>query len=156
MLEVGAAWGLGWTMVSAHSGDRFRSIIDESEWQKVSGKARRWAVSACHVTLIDTALLRWHRHPSVRVSCFSLRYDLFTGTLDWTIIGVVQAYLVVSVMSCPLKSLAACTGEYQEQEIGHVARGVQHMYQHIFNKALLTELTEWIIIVTERIRDSPH
>ena len=66
MLEVGAACGLGWTGVSAHSGDRFRSIIDESEWQKVSGKARRWAVSACHVTLIDTALLRWHRHPFVR------------------------------------------------------------------------------------------
>lgn len=56
-------------------------------------KAWCWALSACHLTLIDTglAVVQALVHPG---SCFSLPNDLFTGILEWLVIGMLQPYLV--------------------------------------------------------------
>lgn len=53
------------------------------------------------------------------------------GRLDLTITGVVRAYLVVSLAGCPLKGMGGLTVQRQEEEIAHVARGVQFLHKQV-------------------------
>lgn len=145
ILQVGAAWGLGWTRVSAHSGDRFQSIIDESEWQKVSGKSQCRAVSACHVTLIDTALAVAQPpvHPGLSFQFAPWFIYRDTGLNNhWGGSGL----FVVSVLPCSLKGMAGFNLEYQEKESSCCKRCSVHVRTHFDHRLFKLNRLYWIIV----------
>lgn len=88
-------WRLGTRLdkdESAHSTDRSAFIIDETKWRRIFRNAWTLVVWACHVMLVDTAPAVALKNPSVQKSYFSLPNDLFTATLDWTVIRLLQVY----------------------------------------------------------------
>lgn len=110
-------------------------------WWKWKGKARCRAVSAWHVTLIDTALAV--AQPPVRPGLLFQFAPWFiyrdTGLNNhWGGSGLfVVSVLPFSVLPCPLKGMAGFNLEYQEKESScckrcsvHVRTNFEHILTH--------------------------
>lgn len=96
-LRVGNVPGQGHE--SVRSADASTSIIDETKWQRIFRKA-------CWLVVCLSCNINWHccccssEKPSVQNSYFSLPNDLFTATLNWTVIRLLQVGSVVSALTC--------------------------------------------------------